>query len=141
MYTVILLWFQMECLAQLRHPGIVNLVAVCLHDSAQGPAYALLTEFIEGQSLHVVLHGSQFAGSLSVSDDDDLVPRSSLAQLEVASSVCDALAFLHSADIVHGDLTSEHVLVTSNRRIKLTGFAGTNPRLSNWSSPFTVQSK
>ncbi|MFL5828862.1 MAG: protein kinase domain-containing protein [Solirubrobacteraceae bacterium] len=94
--------------ARLTHPGIVTLYEAAIDDDG---AY-LVSELVLGATLAQLLD----AGQLS---DRDIV--------EVAISLCDALAYAHAQSIVHRDVKPSNVLIADqptsrSHPAKLTDF-------------------
>src|SRR5436309_8956352 len=94
--------------ARLTHPGIVTLYEAAIDDDG---AY-LVSELVLGATLAQLLD----AGHLS---DRDIV--------EVAISLCDALAYAHAQSIVHRDVKPSNVLIADqptslSHPAKLTDF-------------------
>ncbi|KAH7310224.1 kinase-like domain-containing protein [Rhizoctonia solani] len=56
-------------------------------------------------------------------------------RLGVCAQVADAVAYLHDANIVHGDIKALNVTLSHDRRVKLTGFG--NMALRNYTLAFT----
>lgn len=87
--------------SQIKHPGIIRHVGY--GESPHGGPY-LLSEWIDGQSLHTVKSPSseRFTGWLI--------------------QICQALEAVHKAGLVHGDLTPSNILVDKQDRITITDF-------------------
>jgi serine/threonine-protein kinase len=95
-------------LARLTHPGLVMVIDVDVVDSPSGPVLYVVTEFLVGESLATLLGRG---------------PLSWRQAIGICADVASALAVVHRAGLVHGDLRPEHVIVTPNGT-KLLGFAG-----------------
>ena len=87
-------------LAPLSHPGVAMLYE-CDQDDGQ---WFLAQEYVAGQSLTQLLAGQP------------LNPRRAV---EVAIEIADALAALHEAGVIHGDLRAETVFLTQKGHVKL----------------------
>ena len=100
--------FQQECrfLSQIRHPHIVQYLGMCRDPEFQLPV--LLMELLD-ESLTKYLERSK-------------VPLPYHVEINIAHDVALALAFLHSKDIVHRDLSSNNVLLIAGQRAKVTDF-------------------
>ena len=100
--------FQQECkfLSRIRHPHIVQYLGVWKDPEFQLPV--LLMELLD-ESLTKFLERST-------------VPLPYHVQINIAHDVVLALAFLHSKDIVHRDLSSNNVLLIAGQRAKVTDF-------------------
>lgn len=86
--------------ARVSHPGVAALYELGAHD---GELY-LAQEFVPGQRLTELLAGQA------------LHPRRST---EIAIELADALAAVHAAGLVHGDLRPDNVIVTPKGHAKL----------------------
>src|SRR4029077_1860079 len=83
-----------QILAGLDHPGIVRLMD-CGADS-QGRSFMVM-EFIQGEPFNTYLERA-----------NPSVPQ----RLELFESVCEAVSYLHSRLVIHGDIKPANVLVT-----------------------------
>ena len=97
------LWREAEHASGLNHPNICTIHQV---GEAEGLAYIVM-EYVEGQPLADVIP----AGGLR----SDIVVR-------YASEVAGALAHAHEHGIVHRDLKSSNVMITSDDRVKVLDF-------------------
>jgi predicted Ser/Thr protein kinase len=97
-----------QILAGLDHPGIVRLMD-CGADSF-GRSF-LVMEFIEGEALNAYLDGRNPAMA---------------ERLERFESVCEAVSYLHSRLIIHGDIKPGNVLVTAAGVPKLVDFGASS---------------
>jgi eukaryotic-like serine/threonine-protein kinase len=86
--------------AALSHPNIVTLYEVGEEESR----IYLVYEFIQGQTLRALIGGTP------------LNPRRAI---DLASQIADALAEAHAADVVHGSITSDTVVVTPKGNAKI----------------------
>src|SRR5262249_4035241 len=93
-----------EILQQFRHPHIVRFLA---WGKFRGTWYIAM-EFVQGTTLEKLLqeHGA--------------MPWR--AVVDLALQVCDALHYAHERGVVHRDLKPSNLMVTDDRRIKLTDF-------------------
>jgi serine/threonine-protein kinase len=97
--------------AALQHPGIAG-----VYDYASDPQGAeapyLVMELVEGEPLSTLLQQARTSGRTL---DPDVV-RDLLAQ------TADALAVAHRAGIVHRDVKPANLIVTPDRKVKVTDF-------------------
>jgi eukaryotic-like serine/threonine-protein kinase len=91
--------------ARLNHPNIVS-----IHDwgAEDDSTYYMVMEFVPGTDLRDVLILRQ---SLEVGQ-----------ALEVAASVCDALATAHRAGLIHRDVKPENILIGRDGDVKVADF-------------------
>lgn len=100
--------FQQECrfLSRIRHPHIVQYLGMWRDPELQLPVLLMelldesLTKFLERSTRPPLYH----------------------VQVDIAHDVALALAFLHSKEIVHRDLSSNNVLLIAGQRAKVTDF-------------------
>ena len=89
--------------ASLHHPNIATLYDF----KEQNDQLLIFMEFVDGESL------------------EDIIERRSFTideTLTVFASICDAVAYIHKNGIVHRDLKSENVKLTSSGSVKLLDF-------------------
>ena len=116
--------FEQECqlLSIVKHPCIVQYLATYIHPESGQPVLLMelidesLTRFLERSTKPVPLH----------------------IQANITHNISLALAFLHTNEIIHRDLTGNNVLVVAGKYAKVTDFGmlkivdsqmETNPRL------------
>ena len=117
--------FQQECafLESIRHPNIVQYLGIAMDPESRLPV--LLMELLD-ESLTKMLECSQQSLAYYV-------------QVDICHDIALAVTYLHSNDIIHQDLSSNNVLITAERRAKVTDFgmsklAGAAPSMT----PFTM---
>ena len=100
--------FQQECafLESIRHPNIVQYLGMTVDPESKLPV--LLMELLD-ESLTKLLEHSK-------------VPLPYYVQVDVCHDIALAIAYLHSNDIIHRDLSSNNVLIIAERRAKVTDF-------------------
>lgn len=96
-------------LAQVRHPNVVVVHGAAIHDGRVG----LWTDLVEGESLEQRLER-----------DGRLAPSETAA---IGLDLCRALAAVHGAGLVHGDLKAANVLRERGGRIVLADFGSASP--------------
>lgn len=89
--------------AAVSHPNIVTLYEVGEED---GRLY-LVYEFVQGQTLKTIIGGRP------------LNPRRAV---DLAGQIAEALADAHAADLVHGAITADSIVVTPKGHAKITDF-------------------
>ena len=77
-------------------------------------------QFLDSQGLHMLILTEYCAGGNL--NDRLNQPSSDLVNYKWMSQIADALAFLHSHDVVHRDLKPENVLLTRDEDLKLADF-------------------
>jgi hypothetical protein len=99
---------------RLRHPHIVPCYGVCeKHEEDGHVSYGLLMELQEGGSLQSVLQDK--SRDLPVCD-----------RIRLLKQIAAGLLYLHSENIVHGDLKSQNVLLDEFGKAKLSDFGFSN---------------
>ena len=100
--------FSQECalLESIRHPNIVQYLAMTLDPESRLPV--LLMELLD-ESLTKMLECSPQLLAYYI-------------QVDICHDVALAIAYLHSNDIIHRDLSSNNVLIIAGRRAKVTDF-------------------
>ena len=94
---------QARAAAAVSHPNIVTLYEVAEED---GRLY-LVHEFVQGQTLRTIIAGRP------------LNPRRAV---DLAGQIAEALADAHAADLVHGAITADTIVVTPKGHAKITDF-------------------
>ena len=95
---------QARAAAALSHPNIVTLYEV--GDDDDGGLY-LIYEFVEGQTLKTIIAGR---------------PLNVRSSVDLAGQIAEALAEAHAADLVHGAMTADTIVVTPKGHAKITDF-------------------
>ena len=100
--------FQQECafLESIQHPNIVQYLGMTRDPESRLPV--LLMELLD-ESLTKILECSQQSLAYYV-------------QVDICHDIALAVAYLHSNDIIHRDLSSNNVLMIAGRRAKVTDF-------------------
>ena len=100
--------FQQECtfLESIRHPHIVQYLGVTTDPDSRLPV--LLMELLDENLTKMLEHSPQ--------------PLSYHVQVDICHDIALAVAYLHSNDIIHRDLSSNNVLIIAKRRAKVTDF-------------------
>ena len=100
--------FCQECalLESIRHPNIVQYLAMTMDPESRLPV--LLMELLD-ESLTKMLERSPQSLAYYI-------------QVDICHDVALAIAYLHSNNIIHRDLSSNNVLIIAGRRAKVTDF-------------------
>jgi tetratricopeptide (TPR) repeat protein len=88
----------------LNHPDIVTVHAL----KVEGPNVYLVMEYVSGGSWRGLLEKH---GKLDIEQ-----------AVKIAIDVCEGLAAVHAKDIVHRDIKPENILLTEDRRAKVSDF-------------------
>ena len=100
--------FRQECAFResIRHPNIVQYLGMSMDPESRLPV--LLMELLD-ESLTKMLECSKHSLAYYV-------------QVDICHDISLAVAYLHSNDIIHRDLSSNNVLIIAGRRAKVTDF-------------------
>jgi eukaryotic-like serine/threonine-protein kinase len=90
-------------LAKLSHPNI----AMLFDGGQEGDRYYLVFEFVQGQPLGSLINGR---------------PLQVRTAVEFAINLADALAEAHAADLIHGDIRPDTIMITPKDRAKFMNF-------------------
>ena len=90
---------EITMLSQLRHRNILNFMGACI----QPPVYAIVTEFIEGGSLHSLLHSMDGSAKRRAMKWEH--------KLSLMFQISLACLYLHQQGVIHRDLKSHNVLL------------------------------
>ena len=99
-------------LARVRHPNVVTVFGA---DVSQGRV-GVWMELLAGRTLQSQQRAGMVVGARQAA--------------EVGSQLCDALAAVHAAGVVHGDVKPSNVMIASDGRLVLTDFGAGADRLS-----------
>ncbi len=92
-----------KAVSQLQHPSVVMIHSI---DMEADPPYIVM-EYVEGRPLKDLIAGKS-------------MPAAKL--LELAVQVADGLAAAHDKDIVHRDIKSQNIMVTTRGQVKILDF-------------------
>jgi len=93
-----------QAVAGLSHPNVVGVYDM----GSDAGVHYIVTEYVEGQSLDELLASK--------------APLNVEQSLDVAISICAALAAAHRAGLVHGQLTPRNILLTDDQQAKVSDF-------------------
>ena len=93
-----------QAAGQLNHPNIITIYDA---DEEKGIAYIAM-EFVEGEDLRDLMLRRQ---SLEISD-----------MVEIAATVCDALAAAHDQGVIHRDIKPANVIMAPGMPLKVADF-------------------
>src|SRR5262245_53041881 len=93
--------------SSLNHPNILTIHEIGEASTAEGGAYYIVSEFVEGETLRAMLRG----GRLDVGK-----------ATAIAEQVTSALSVAHEAGIVHRDIKPENVMVRPDGLVKVLDF-------------------
>ena len=100
-----------KMLFQLRHPNVMQCYGLVQND----PVHLLVVELCLRGSLFDVLHSE--AGKKELEID---------SMIAITRGIANGMTYLHSKKIIHGDLKSLNVLMTSNMQPKLADFGSSH---------------
>jgi serine/threonine protein kinase len=92
--------------AALNHPNVCVIHDIQEHDGQQ----FIVMEYVEGQTLREL---SKSHGNVPIPTQD---------AINYATQIADALKAAHSKDIIHRDIKSENIMITSTGQIKVMDF-------------------
>jgi len=93
-----------QAAASLSHPNIVGIYDVGEEDGL----YYIVMEYVEGNTLKDLIRQK--------------APLPLTEVIEMGIQICDALECAHKNKIVHRDIKSQNIMITSDGRIKVTDF-------------------
>ncbi|HEX8793449.1 MAG TPA: protein kinase [Polyangiaceae bacterium] len=105
-----------RALAALRHPGIVSVYALGVHE---GMPYVVM-ERLHGRTLEAVLDEHRSRGAWMPIDE----------AVDLLASVADALGAVHRAGMAHRDVKPGNVMLAAGGRVVLTDFGIFQPEAS-----------
>jgi len=111
-------------LTRLSHPNI----AMLFEGGQEGDRYYLVFEFVQGQPLATLINGR---------------PLHVRRALEFGINLADALADAHAADLIHGDIRPDTIMITPKDRAKfmnfgLSSFTGGGAARLSGASPYVA---
>ncbi|WP_141015163.1 protein kinase domain-containing protein [Nocardioides sambongensis] len=98
--------------AALHHPGIAGVFDYSTEGSSESGAPFLVMEYVDGEPLSALLSRAKEAGR----------PLDSAIVTDLIAQTADALAVAHAAGIVHRDIKPANLLITPDRKVKITDF-------------------
>lgn len=93
-----------QAAASLSHPNIVGIYDVGEEDGL----YYIVMEYVEGHTLKDLIK--------------EKAPLPVKEVIEIGIQICDALECAHKNKIVHRDIKSQNIMITSDGRVKVTDF-------------------
>eukprot|EP00727_Mastigamoeba_balamuthi_P012937 m51a1_g8266 putative serine threonine kinase (1615) ;mRNA; r:28556-34364 len=94
---------EISILTELRHPSIVLFMGACLEPNDM----FIITEWMDMGSLREVLSAQKIESPVGI---------------QILSSVCQGMTYLHMTNIVHRDLKSSNILLNKKWDVKLSDF-------------------
>ncbi|NQT25568.1 protein kinase [candidate division KSB1 bacterium] len=92
--------------AAINHPNVCTIYDIQEHEGQQ----FIVMEYVEGQTLRAIV-GTQHAVSLPMQD-----------AIDYATQIAEALKVAHEKGIVHRDIKSENIMITSTGQVKVMDF-------------------
>lgn len=93
-----------QAAASLSHPNVVNIYDV----GVEGEDYYIVMEFVDGRTLKEVI---QEGAPLPINE-----------AIDIAKQICSALGHAHENNIVHRDIKPHNILISKDKRVKVTDF-------------------
>lgn len=97
-----------QAAASLSHPNIVNIYDVGVEEDEVKNIHYIVMEYIDGKNLKEIIKEN---GAFSLEDT-----------LNYSLQIAEALQNAHRNQIVHRDIKPQNIMVTSDKRIKVTDF-------------------
>ncbi|XP_059454717.1 wall-associated receptor kinase 2-like [Corylus avellana] len=94
-------------LSKIDHKNVVKLLGCCLETEVP----VLVYEFVSERTLFEYIHG-----------EDNTSTKRWETYLRIAVETADALSYLHSLDIIHGDVKPSNILLGDNFTAKISNF-------------------
>jgi serine/threonine protein kinase len=94
METMIDMRNESEALKKCKHSSIVDFIGVCLDQEELW----IVTEYVDGTDLHRLIHIQN-------------VDLSEIEILEIATQICEAVAYMHQQHFIHRDIKSSNILL------------------------------
>lgn len=92
-------------ISSLKHPNIVLLLGISLDP------LAIVTEFVNNGSVYNILRQKPGSGNLLLTSEN---------KLQLIREISKGMSYLHSRDIVHGNLKSQNVLCDKQFHVKIS---------------------
>lgn len=100
---------ELEILVSLRHPNVVQFYGVGLLEFSDIQDLYLVMEFVENGS---VLEWFKFKGKNTLLKD----------KIDILISAAKGLVYIHSLNLIHGDIAARNILIDSTGKAKITDF-------------------
>jgi serine/threonine protein kinase len=121
---------ELEILVSLRHPNIVQFYGTFfLENEEKKKEIYLVMEFIEkGSILDWIKSTTKIINkNIEISyDHKEFIPYGDKEflrdKIKICIDICKGMIYLHSIDIIHGDLAARNILVTENNNAKICDF-------------------
>lgn len=97
-----------QAAASLSHPNIVNIYDVGVEDDGNKKIHYIVMEYINGKNLKEILKEN---GAFSLEDT-----------INYSLQIAEALQNAHKNLIVHRDIKPQNIMVTNDKRLKVTDF-------------------
>lgn len=97
-----------QAAASLSHPNIVNIYDVGVEEDGNKKIYYIVMEYIKGKTLKEVIKEN---GKLNLDE-----------AMNISLQIAEALHHAHRNHIVHRDIKPHNIMITEDKRIKVTDF-------------------
>ena len=119
---------ELEIQARIRHPNCVGVFAVC----TEAQNVFIVMEWMHGGSLcSQLVKTRQELAAKQISGAGPSVTLTSRTRLSIAREICDGLQYMHSNNMIHGDIKSLNILLGKDKTAKLCDFGLTTMQLSS----------
>jgi len=116
----------MKVVSKLKHPNIITIHGAIVHNTN---VPMLVMEKMDNGSLYDVL----YSGTASLEGE---------IMVSILRDISSGMAYLHSANVVHGDLKPDHILMDAQFRAKISGYGfnfkhmtGIEESFTPWAAP------
>lgn len=108
---------ELEVVRRLSHPNVCTFHGVCV----EPPRYCLVFEFVERGTLADMLKEERKGGKGGAGGAANK-PSDWLELLRLATEVADGMRYLHSQGVLHRDLKSTNILISSDGSARIVDF-------------------
>jgi serine/threonine protein kinase len=113
---------EIDILKNIEHPNVLNYIGIC-HLPKENNLY-IITEFLDGGDLRDFILSQSKLGSLDEGNQVDTVGNETDWRLrtKIVMDVANAIYYLHSHNLMHRDIKTDNVILSSDQRFVLCDF-------------------